>query len=165
MIVRPERAEDAAAVRALLVAAFGGPREADLVERLHRDGDLILSLVAENDGRVGGYAAFPKLTVEDAGSIHSVGGLAPVAVAPDWRRRGIGGALIREGHRLLAKQGHSLSFVLGDPAYYTRFGYDLTAAAGFECRYGGPNFMALRLNESAPKGGRLRYPEAFDHLG
>ena len=70
VMVRPERAEDAVAVRALLIAAFPGTAEADLVERLRRNGDLALALVADNGGRVHGYAAFPKLTVEDAGNIH-----------------------------------------------------------------------------------------------
>jgi putative acetyltransferase len=163
--VRPERAEDAAAIREILVAAFPSTAEADLVERLRRDGDLALALVADNGGRVDGYAAFPKLIVENAGSIHTVAGLAPVAVTPDWQRLGIGRALIRKGHRLLFAQGYSLVFVLGDPSYYTRQGYDLDLALPFDCVYAGPHFMALKLNESAPKNGKLRYPAAFDELG
>lgn len=165
MNVRPERAEDAVAIREILVVAFPSAAEADLVERLRRDGDLALALVADNGGRVHGYAAFPKLTVEDAGRIHNVAGLAPVAVAPDWQRLGIGGALIREGHRLLFAQGYSLIFVLGDSNYYTRQGYDPDSALPFDCVYAGPHFMALQLNESAPKNGKVRYPAAFDELG
>ena len=165
MNIRPEQVGDAAAVRQILLAAFGGNVEADLVDRLRANSDLALALVADNGGRVDGYAAFPKLTVEDAGSIHSVAGLAPVAVTPDWQRLGIGGALIREGHRLLFTQGYSLVFVLGDPNYYTRQGYDLDLALPFDCVYAGPYFMALRLNDSAPKSGKVRYPAAFDQLG
>ena len=164
-IIRRERGEDAAAVRAILVSAFAGPAEADLVEQLRRDGDLLLALVADDGGRIHGYAAFPKLAVEDAGRTYDAAGLAPVAVTPDRQRLGIGGALIREGHRLLAEQGHSLSFVLGDPAYYQRFGYDPAAAKPFECVYAGPHFMALRLSERAPQRGKVRYPAAFDQLG
>jgi len=163
--IRPERAEDAVAIREVLLAAFPSAAEADLVERLRRDGDLALALVAENSGRVLSYAAFPKLTVEDAGSFHNVAGLAPVAVRPDWQRLGVGGAMIREGHRLLHAQGCSLVFVLGDPNYYTRQGYDPDLALPFDCVYAGPYFMALRLNESAPKGGKVRYPAAFDERG
>ena len=62
-------------------------------------------------------------------------------------------------------RGASLVFVLGDPAYYTRFGYCPAAAAAFESTYAGPYFMALRLNEDAPKSGKVRYPAAFDGLG
>jgi putative acetyltransferase len=164
VIVRPERAEDAAAVHALLIAVFPSAAEADLVERLRANRDLALALVAENGGRIDGYAAFPKLIVEDAGRLHTVAGLAPVAVTPEWQRLGIGGALIREGHRLLFAQGYSLVFVLGDPAYYTRQGYDPDLALPFDCVYAGAHFMALQLNESAPKSGKVRYPAAFDPL-
>jgi putative acetyltransferase len=163
--VRPERAEDAVAIRDILLAAFPDTAEADLVERLRRDGDLTLALVAENSGRIDGYAAFPKLTVEDAGGIHGAAGLAPIAVRPDWQRLGIGGTLIREGHRLLFAQGCSLVFVLGDPAYYVRFGFERETAATFGSIYAGPHFMALRLSARAPRAGTVRYPAAFDQLG
>ena len=52
-------------------------------------------------------------------------------------------------------------FVLGHPAYYARFGYSLAAADAFGSDYSGPHFMALRLNESAPITGQVRYPAAF----
>ena len=55
--------------------------------------------------------------------------------------------------------------MLGDPGYYPRFGYNLDAAPPFDCAYAGPHFMALRLNESAPNSGKVRYPAAFDELG
>ena len=55
--------------------------------------------------------------------------------------------------------------MLGDPNYYTRQGYDPDLALPFDCVYAGPYFMALRLNESAPKSGKVRYPAAFDELG
>ena len=163
MIIRPARDDDAPAIRTLLVAAFAGDAEADLVDRLRADDDLALALVAQDDG-VRGYVAFPKLTVDDDGRMHDAAGLAPIAVVPGRQQQGIGGALVREGHRLCVARGASLIFVLGDPAYYTRFGYRLEAAAAFESTYAGPYFMALRLNESAPKSGKVRYPAAFDGL-
>lgn len=165
MIVRPERAQDAVAIRAILVAAFPSAAEADLVERLRCAGDLALAFVADNGGRVDGYAAFVKLVVEDGERIHRAVGLAPVAVTPLHQRLGIGGALIREAHGFLAAKGVSLVFVLGDPNYYTRQGYDPDLALPFECVYAGPYFMARQLNESAPKSGKVRYPAAFDQLG
>ena len=164
MKIRPERAEDAAAIRAILVSAFAASAEAELVERLRCDGDLALALVADQDGELCGYVAFPKLVVEDAGRISDAIGLAPVAVMPDRQRLGVGGALIREGHRLLAERGASLIFVLGDPDYYARFGYNLDAAAPFESIYAGSHFMALRLMQGAPRGGKVRYPAAFAQI-
>jgi putative acetyltransferase len=164
VIIRPERTEDAAAIRDVLTAAFSGNAEADLVEGLRAGGALVLSLVADDAG-VRGYIGFPRLRVENTQGAFDAVGLAPVAVVPDHQRRGIGAAMIREGHRLLAEQGHSLSFVLGDPAYYQRFGYDLATAAPFDSVYAGPYFMALRLSEVAPRAGKVRYPAAFSQLG
>ena len=164
MKIRPERSDDAAAVKSILIAAFSGSAEADLVERLRRDGDLILALAAD-DGEVRGYVAFPRLRVEHADGARDVVGLAPVAVAPDRQRRGIGSALIRAGHRRLVERGESLIFVLGYPAWYTRFGYSLAAAEPFDSAYSGPHFMALRLSEVAPTGGKVHYPAAFSDVG
>jgi putative acetyltransferase len=165
VIIRPELARDAAAIREVLIAAFAGSAEADLVEQLRRDRDLVLALVAEDEGTMCGTVAFPRLMVEDRASSHSVVGLAPVGVVPERQRRGIGSALIREGHRRLAAQGESLVFVLGHATYYPRFGYSVEAAAPFISAYAGSHFMALRLNESAPLGGKVRYPAAFDQPG
>jgi putative acetyltransferase len=162
--IRPERDGDAPAIRQILIAAFDGPAEADLVERLRREGDLALALVAKDDS-IHGYVAFPRLKIEDGDATRHAVGLAPLAVMPERQRLGIGGALVREGHRLLVERGQSLCFVLGDPAYYTRFGYSVGGAGAFKSAYSGPHFMALRLSPDAPQGGRVIYPAAFDALG
>lgn len=164
MNIRRARRGDAPAIRDILIAAFKGDAETRLVEKLCAESDLALALVAD-DGDIRGYAAFPKLTVDDGQRIHDAVGLAPVAVVPTHQRLGIGSALIREGHSLLVARGESLIFVLGDPAYYVRFGYDVATAAPFTSAYSGPHFMALRLAENAPRAGKVRYPAAFDQLG
>jgi len=163
--IRSERAADAPAIRSVLIAAFAGDAEAGLVESLRADRALVLALVAEQAGAVCGYVAFPRVIVETPGGPAQAVGLAPLAVLPDIARRGIGGALVREGLRLLEARGEQLVFVLGDPAYYTRFGFDRAAARAFESGYSGSHFMALSLNENAPPGGKVRYPAAFDQLG
>jgi putative acetyltransferase len=163
--IRAELADDAAAIRGVLISAFPGPAEADLVERLRADRELVLSLVAELEGTVCGYVAFPRLVVESAGEGVDSAGLAPLAVSPQSHRRGVGSLLVREGLRLLDAQGLSLVFVLGDPAYYARFGFDLAAARSFDSPYSGTHFMVLRLSENAPRGGKVRYPAAFDQRG
>jgi putative acetyltransferase len=174
LAIREEAAGDAADVRKLLVSAFGGPAEADLVDRLRRDGDLILALLATDARRdIVGHVAFSRLRIEVAFSrlrIESVGhaapavALAPLAVADTQRRRGIGAALVRAGLDRLAAQGETLMFVLGDPAYYRRFGFATETAERFACVYAGPHFMALRLSDHAPGAGTIRYPAAFDEL-
>jgi putative acetyltransferase len=161
VIIRHERAADAGQVRAILTAAFETAVEADLVERLRHDADMALALVYERDGEVVGYAGFPRLTVNGTRAV----GLAPLAVMPAMQRKGVGGALIREGLRQLAACGMRLVFVLGDPNYYGRFGFSAERAGGFESPYAGAYFMALALADDAPHAGEVRYPAGFDGLG
>ena len=165
--VRPEQAGDAGAVRAVLAGVFGGPAEADLVDRLRTSNDLVLALVAEMDDRgIVGHIGFPRLAIDapGGGSARAVG-LAPLAVAVDQWNRGIGSALIGRGLAVLAERGEQLVFVVGDPGYYDRFGFDAAAAASFMSPYPGPHFMVLRLAQTAPSDGIVRYPSAFADLG
>jgi putative acetyltransferase len=169
MIVRPETAGDIAAIGDVIRRAFESRNEAceeaDLVNRLRRDGDMVLSLVAEQDGQLVGHVGFSRLwIVQDARRIPGIS-LAPLAVAPDRQRKGLGRALVEAGHALLRDSGEAIAFVLGDPAYYGRFGYSLALAATFDCRYVGPHFQALRLSSSAPDAGSVEYAPAFNGLG
>ena len=91
--------------------------------------------------------------------------LAPLAVGKDHRRRGIGSALVREGLARLAARNEEIVFVLGDPVFYERFGFSVAEASAFTSRYQGPHFMALALASTAPGGGKVHYPAAFDDLG
>lgn len=163
MIIRYEQPEDAASVRTLLEAAFAGKAEAQLVEQLRADGDLLLALVAEWDGKVAGHIAFSRLAIEGDPASGAVA-LAPVAVLPHMQRKGIGTSLVERGLHLLKQQGETLVFVLGDPGYYGCFGFDLAAAAGFSSPYDGPYFQALRLSDKAPEAGRVVYAPAFSAL-
>jgi putative acetyltransferase len=164
MRIRSERTGDAGAVRRILLAAFAGQGEADLVDQLRADHALVLALVAEQDRAICGHVAFPRLMVETHDRYDEAVGLAPLAVAPERQRRGIGSALVRAGLRVLAAQGEALVFVLGEPAYYARFGFAVAAARPFASAYSGSHFMALRLGAKAPPAGRLGYPGAFDRL-
>jgi putative acetyltransferase len=164
--IRPEAAADAGPVNALLVHAFGGPAEAGLVDRLRRDHELVLELVATDAAHtVVGHVAFSRLRVGNTGNEFPAVGLAPLAVGEPHRRRGIGAALVRAGLERLTTQGEALVFVMGSPAYYTRFGFALETAQPFTCVYAGPYFMALQLADAAPRVGTIRYPAAFDDLG
>jgi putative acetyltransferase len=161
LAVRDETPADFAAIRAVNEAAFGGAQEADLVDTLRRDGDLLLSLVAD-DGGVIGHVAFSRVQLE--GESDPAVALAPVAVRPEWQRRGAGTALIEHGLQRLRQSGETLVFVLGEPAYYGRFGFAAAPAARFETPYPGPYFQSLALSPRAPSAGRLRYARAFSAL-
>jgi putative acetyltransferase len=123
-----------------------------------------MALVARHAGVIVGHVGFPRLAVDVDGRALPAAGLAPLAVAPSVQRRGIGGALVRAGIERLRAQGETLVLVVGDPRYYARFGFDPATAQPFACAYAGPHFLALRLAESAPRAGRVRYPRAFDTL-
>lgn len=75
-------------------------REHLLVERLRGSEAFVprLSLVAECDGIVVGYALMSEVRIESDGNYEISLALAPVAVLPEFQRQGIGSALIREAH-------------------------------------------------------------------
>ena len=126
MIVRPERDADIYAIRALTETAFLTAPHADgtehlIVDRLRAAGALTLSLVAEADGAVIGHVAFSPVAISDG----SAGwyGLGPISVDPARQGEGIGSLLVREGLERLKTLGAAGCVLLGDPAYYGRFGF------------------------------------------
>lgn len=164
VFVRPETPADVGAIREINRAAFGVSVEADLVDRLRNDGDLLLSLVAEDGGRIAGHCGFSRLTVHSLGRVARAVSLGPVAVWPDKQRNGIGQMMIREGIARLIRARETLIFVLGDPNYYSRFGFDAGAATAFRTPYDGPYLQVLRLRDDAPAAGEVRYAPAFAGL-
>jgi putative acetyltransferase len=167
MVIRPETAADAGAVRLVLTAAFGGGDEAALVELLRESGDdVVVSLVALVEGEIVGHVLFSRLAIRtDAGVLAGVA-LAPLAVLPAFQRSGIGSALVREGIRQLRNRGEAIAIVLGDPAYYTRFDFSTERARPLQSRYSGPAFMALEIRPGAldAVAGEVIYPSAFDRF-
>jgi putative acetyltransferase len=160
MIVRDEQTADHGTVRRIIQAAFGRPDEADLVDRLRRDGDAALSLVAIDGAAIVGHVMFSRMIAP----FRAVG-LAPVAVRPERQGEGIGGSLIRQGLDRARSQGWEGVFVLGDPVYYRRFGFDPALAAGFASPYASPHLMAIALGAALPaRSGAIAYAPAFAQL-
>ena len=164
MIIRPEKPTDAAAIGEVVAAAFGGRQEAELVERMRNEGDLVLSLVAEDEGRIVGHVAFSRVWIERDGTRAPGIGLAPVAVLPERQRKGTARALIGAGHLRLKTLGEKIVFVLGDPDYYKRFGFSHDIAKPFACVYQSEYLQALRLTPDAPTEGEVIYAAAFAGL-
>ena len=162
-IIRPAEPEDRAAIHAIEERAFGRPDEADLVDHLVADGDVVLELVAERHGEIFGHILFSRLQVMSGDWNSPAVSLAPLAVDPAHQNAGIGSELVREGHLRLMAQGEVLSVVLGDPAYYGRFGYAHDRASGFESRWQGEALQAIAFDD-APQTGRLVWPRAFDAI-
>ena len=161
MVVRPERPDDAAAVRAVHAASFPTDQEARLVDALRAADRLSVSLVAEADGAIVGHVAFSPVTV-DTGEVGI--GRAPVAVREPHRRRGVAARLIGAGLDACRAAGFGWAVVLGEPGYYARFGFRPAADVGLSDEYGGgPAFQVLELVPGAlPVGaGLVRYGPDF----
>lgn len=165
MIGRPARPADAAAIARIHIAAFPTPAEARLVERLEADGDVLVSLLAEDAGVPVGHVLFSRMAVEADGAPVAAAGLAPVAVVPERQGQGIGAALIEAGLAALGAQKVAICFVLGSPRYYGRFGFAAATARPFASPYAGPHFMARWLaTPHAVTAGRADYARAFGEV-
>ena len=158
-----ESQDDIDAIRVVNNTAFGQPAEGAIVDALRDANALTISLVARENGPVVGHVAFSSVTTVKTGAL--VLGLGPVAVMPAEQRRGIGGALIREGLDQARSSGWAGVVVLGHPEYYTRFGFVPASRFGIRCEYDVPDevFMALELTPAGLTGcaGIVRYHAAF----
>lgn len=162
MNIRAEAATDANAISAMLKRAFSGHpcssgSESAIVRALRAQSALAVSLVAEVQGKVIGHVAFSPVTVGDGAPLWY--GLGPLAVEPKYQGLGIGASLVQAGLARLRQNGAAGCVVLGDPAYYGRFGFRSDSGI----TYAGPppeNFMALALSGPVARG-EVGYHEAF----
>jgi putative acetyltransferase len=163
-MVRAERPGDARAIHAVHVASFPTSAEAELVDQLRTAGRLVISLVAEADEAIVGHAGFSPVTLE----LGSTGmGLAPVAVIEGYRCRGIAAELVRCGLEECRAVDVGWVVVLGDPAYYARFGFRPASDFGLRDEFnGGRHFQVVELiADQLPRGaGLVRYAPEFSAL-
>ncbi|MGQ0715966.1 MAG: GNAT family N-acetyltransferase [Pseudonocardiales bacterium] len=168
MLLRRELPVDQPAVRAVHNAAFGGgadAAEARLVDDLRADGAVIaaLSIVAVLDGDIVGHVICSRASIADRPSI----GLGPLGVIPAYQRRGVGQALM---HAVLAAADaldEPAVALLGDPAYYSRFGFVAGATLGVlpPVPEWGRHFQVRPLNTwDDSLRGTFRYAQAFDRM-
>ncbi len=161
MIVRREQPGNAQEIHAVHVACFPTDAESRLVDRLRVSGRLMVSLVAEVGGEIAGHVAFSPVTVSSG----TMGiGLAPVAVLESHRRQGIAAKLIQTGLDVCRDTGFGWAVVLGDPVYYSRFGFRPAFEFGLSDAYhGGGAFQALELipGQMPVNSGLVQYDPAF----
>ncbi|MGC1523647.1 MAG: N-acetyltransferase [Steroidobacteraceae bacterium] len=161
--IRSETAADVRGIEAVTMAAFlNAPHtshtEQFIVSALRRAGKLAVSLVADAGGAIIGHVAVSPVSISDGATAWF--GLGPISVLPEHQRRGLGARLMGEALRILREQGAAGCVLLGDPNYYSRFGFQVDPNLTL------PNvppeyFQALSLNASRPRG-TVWYHEAFN---
>ena len=166
MLIRAEKENDREAVFAVNVLAFKTPAEATLVDVLREQASPVVSLVAEDNGIVVGHIMFSPVYLSGYPELN-VMGLAPMAVAPEHQRKGIGSALVRAGLEQCRQLGFVADFVLGHPEYYPRFGFSPSSRFGIDSDYKVPEevFMGMELAPESLSGktGRVKYHVAFSN--
>ena len=165
MIIREEQSDDVHAIRRVILEAFDGAAEADLVDKLRANGKLTVSLVAELEDQVVGHILFTEVTIDDAHRRPKALGLAPMAVLSEFQRKGVGSALMRRSLERCRELGHDAIVVVGHPEYYPKFGFLPASRYGLRCEYDVSDdvFMALELRAGGLQGrGELvRYQPEF----
>lgn len=161
--IQEEAEADAAAIGTLVTEAFrtaphAGGNEAEIVAELRRAGALTLGLVAVEDDAVVGHVAFSPVWID--GADRGWFALGPIAVRPDRQGRGIGAALIREGLDRLRARGARGCVLVGDPAYYGRFGF--RADSRLRMRDVAPEYvLSLPLAGGVASGEVTHHPAFF----
>jgi putative acetyltransferase len=160
--VRAERPTNAVRINALTIAAFRDAAHRDgteqhIVAALRRRGDLAVSWVAEARNELIGHVAISPVSISDGAA--GWYGLGPLSVAPAHQRQGVGTRLMEAALMVLRERAARGCVVLGDPAYYGRFGFRAEARLvlpGVPPEY----FQALCLALPLPVGS-VTYSTAF----
>ncbi|MEA2008625.1 MAG: N-acetyltransferase [Chloroflexota bacterium] len=167
MLIRTEEEKDYTAVRAVNVAAFETPAEANLVDALREHAHPFISLVAEEDGEIIGHIMFSPVSLTEHPNLRIMG-LGPLAVIPEHQRKSVGAALIRAGLERCKGQGFDAVVVLGHPLYYPSFGFLPSTRFDIGCEYDVPAevFMVMELQPGTLNGktGTIKYDPAFSNV-
>jgi putative acetyltransferase len=168
--VRPERPEDGPEIRALVTAAFGPDGDtADFVEAVRAGAEVCLSEVATNAGAIAGHAQWCLAPLIVDGRIVRGAYLTCLSVEPSLQGRGVGSHLVRRGLARLSDEGYETASLLGDPAYYGRFGFSPALAERIEAphRSQGRGFQAIELVPGALAGTSVRsaFPAVISPTG
>lgn len=162
MRVRKETPSDVTAIETVTVAAFKNAAhtahtEQFIIRALRNAGALSVSLVAEENGEVIGHVAVSPITISNGATAWY--GLGPISVAPAHQGRGVGAQLMDHALTELRSLGAAGCVVLGEPGYYSRFGFTAEPSLmlpGVPAEY----FQSISFNGSLPSG-EVSYHAAF----
>ena len=161
--IRAERQNDIKAIHELTLKAFApmpfsNGSEAPIIDQLRNDGDLVVSRVAERNNQIIGHIAFSPVTINNEN--RGWYGLGPVAVDPEFQKKGVGRKLINAGLSRIKQMDAMGCVLIGDPGYYHRFGFQSDG----RLIYGDiPSPFVQWLSFGAQKpSGILKYASAFE---
>jgi putative acetyltransferase len=161
MVIRREKPEEFPQIYDLVKVAFQTARvsngkEQDFTNQLRSGGNYIpeLALVAEDNGKLVGHIILTKAHIVNGSNKFEILYLAPISVVLAYRNKGIGSGLIKESFKLAKEMGYTSVLLVGDPAYYHRFGFKAAVIFGIKHRHEIPdeNVMACELVPNALKG-------------
>lgn len=167
--IRTEKENDHKPIYDVNKLAFQQEDESKLIEKIRKGENFIpeLSIVAEIDNRIVGHILFSKIKIIGNSDYESLA-LAPMAVIPEFQRRGIGSELIKKGMDKAKKLGFDSIIVLGHKEYYSKFGFQRASKWDVKCPFDVPDevFMAIELTEKALEGkaGTVEYPDEFNEV-
>lgn len=162
MMIRAIIPTDFEDVDRCVLAAFENDGEVALVRQLRADNDVLIELVAEQAGSIVGHVVASNLTLDPDLDLRC-GGLAPLSVSPAYQASGIGSKLMEAIIVKSRSIGLNALFLLGDPAYYQRFGFQVT---DIESEYPAEYFQAYELTPECLIGAKARahYARAFSSI-
>lgn len=163
LILRNEQETDIHAIFELTQKAFEHAEHTDhteqfIVNALRNAQQLTISIVAELNQKIIGHVAISP--VEISSGAPNWYGLGPISVASEYQKRGVGSALMKQALQQLKQLGGAGCVVLGDPAYYSKFGFKVIpnlTLAHVPTEY----FQALSFRGTFPQG-EVKYHPAFE---
>lgn len=159
--IRHEIPGDESEIHQLVACAFPGDAEAKLIDNLRSSRRLLLSLVALIQDEIVGHIAFSPVSLN---GVEIGWGLAPVATLPERQRQGVASQMIEQGMEIARNSGVRCAVVLGEPAFYSRFGFRSASLWNLRDEYhGGEAFQAIEFVPEGipPDGGLVTYSPEF----
>jgi putative acetyltransferase len=155
MNIRLEQNKDIDAIFSLNLNAFETDEEANIVNSLRSNGNLILSMVAVEGDHVVGHIAFSPMKFENSGVESKIVALAPMAVTPSKQRQGIGSKLVKEALKILQERDFEGVLLIGHPGFYPKFGFKPAGSTfGLKSEFDVPEevFLGLELGQTGFSG-------------
>jgi putative acetyltransferase len=167
--IQPERPEDATMIGVLVAAAVGSQENTVFVEAVRQQAEVCLAEVAVAAGSIVGHAQWCDAPIIVDGRLVKGAYLTCLAVETALQGRGIGSRLVRSGLQRLRDRGYEAATLLGNPAYYARFGFSPELAERIEAphRSRGQGFQAVELVAGALAGAVMRsdFPPVISPVG